>query len=47
VPYGFLADKTIYPYPDVATLLEGESRVGAKAPLPGPGAHPSTERPDS
>ena len=36
---------TIYPYPDVATLIEGESRGGAKAPLPGPGPHPSTERP--
>ena len=39
--------KTIYPYPDVASLVEGESRGGAKAPLPGPGPHPSTERPDS
>jgi uncharacterized damage-inducible protein DinB len=36
---------TIYAYPDVAALLEGESRGGAKAPLPGPGTHPSTERP--
>jgi uncharacterized damage-inducible protein DinB len=37
---------TIYAYPDVAALIEGESRGGAKAPLPGPGTHPSTERPD-
>jgi uncharacterized damage-inducible protein DinB len=37
---------TIYAYPDVSTLIEGESRGGAKAPLPGPGSQPSTERPD-
>jgi uncharacterized damage-inducible protein DinB len=37
---------TIYPYPDVDALLAGESHGGAKAPLPGPGPHPSTERPD-
>jgi hypothetical protein len=37
---------TVYPYPDVASLIEGESRGGAKAPLPGPGSSPSTERPD-
>jgi uncharacterized damage-inducible protein DinB len=37
---------TIYAYPDIAALIEGESRGGAKAPLPGPGTHPSTERPD-
>ena len=37
---------TIYPYPDIPSLIEGESRGGAKAPLPGPGLHPSTERPD-
>ena len=36
---------TIYAYPDVAALLAGESRGGAKASLPGPGPHPSTERP--
>ena len=36
---------TIYVYPDVAALLAGESRGGAKASLPGPGPHPSTERP--
>jgi uncharacterized damage-inducible protein DinB len=37
---------TIYPYTDVTTLIEEESRGGAKAPLPGPGPHASTERPD-
>jgi hypothetical protein len=37
---------TIYAYPDVRALIEGESHGGAKAPLPGPGTHPSTERPD-
>jgi uncharacterized damage-inducible protein DinB len=37
---------TIYAYPDVDALIEGESRGGAKAPLPGPGPRPSTERPD-
>ena len=36
---------TVYAYPDVAALLAGESRGGAKASLPGPGPHPSTERP--
>jgi uncharacterized damage-inducible protein DinB len=38
--------KTIYAYTDVASLLEGEAHGGRKAPLPGPGPHPSTERPD-
>jgi uncharacterized damage-inducible protein DinB len=37
---------TIYAYPDIPSLIEGESRGGSKAPLPGPGQHPSTERPD-
>ena len=37
---------TIYAYRDVPSLLEGEAHGGAKAALPGPGAHPSTERPD-
>ena len=37
--------KTIYPYPDVASLLDGERAGGRKTPLPGPGAKPSTERP--
>jgi len=35
---------TINAYSDIASLLEGESLGGRKAPLPGPGAHPSTER---
>jgi uncharacterized damage-inducible protein DinB len=39
--------KTIYAYTDVASLLEGERRGGKKAPLPGPGSQPSTERPAS
>jgi uncharacterized damage-inducible protein DinB len=38
--------RTIYAYPDIPTLLEGEAHGGQKAPLPGPGSHPSTERPD-
>ena len=38
---------TIYAYPDVATLLRGESAGGAKAALPGPSARPVTERPAS
>ena len=37
---------TIYAYPDVAALLEGEAKGGLKADLPGPGHKPSTERPD-
>jgi hypothetical protein len=37
---------TIYAYRDIPSLLEGEARGGAKAPLPGPGPKPSTERPD-
>jgi uncharacterized damage-inducible protein DinB len=36
---------TIYAYPDIAALIEGESAGGRKTPLPGPGAAPSTERP--
>src|SRR5439155_15387535 len=40
------AAPTIYAYADVAALLEGEARGGAKAPLPGPGRHASTERPE-
>jgi len=36
---------TIYPYPDIPSLLEGERQGGRKAILPGPGPHPSTERP--
>jgi hypothetical protein len=37
---------TIYAYRDIKSLIEGESRGGSKAPLPGPGNKPSTERPD-
>jgi hypothetical protein len=37
---------TIYAYPDILSLIDGESRGGAKTALPGPGQHPSTERPD-
>ena len=38
---------TIYPYPDVESLIEGESRNAPKPKLPGPGDKPCTERPDS
>ena len=39
--------ETIYPYPNVETLIEGEVNGGKnKAPLPGPGDKPCTERPD-
>ncbi len=38
---------TIYAYPDIDALIEGESKGGLKADLPGPGDKPSTERPDS
>jgi hypothetical protein len=37
---------TIYPYGDVDTLIDGESQGGRKAPLPGPGGKPCTERPN-
>jgi hypothetical protein len=37
---------TIYAYPDIKSLIEGESQGGLKADLPGPGDKPSTERPD-
>jgi uncharacterized damage-inducible protein DinB len=36
---------TIYAYPDETALLAGEAAGGRKAPLPGPGADPPTERP--
>jgi len=36
--------RTIYAYPDIAALVDGESRGGAKSALPGPGSKPSTER---
>lgn len=35
---------TIYPYPDIESLIEGESAGGRKTKLPGPTA-PCTERP--
>jgi uncharacterized damage-inducible protein DinB len=38
---------TIYAYPDLDTLLEQEATRREKAPLPGPGARPPTERPDT
>ncbi|HSB52168.1 MAG TPA: DinB family protein [Dissulfurispiraceae bacterium] len=37
---------TIYAYPDIESLIEGEAGGGRKAVLPGPGSKPSTERPD-
>ena len=37
---------TIYAYPNVEALLEGEDRGGLKSPLPGSGGKPVTERPD-
>lgn len=36
---------TIYPYPDLESLIKGELAGGQKAKLPGPG-EPCTERPD-
>ena len=47
--YGPSADTdglTIYAYPSPEALLEGEAAGRAKAPLPGPGDKPCTERPD-
>ncbi len=38
--------KTIYAYPNIASLIEGETKGGQKARLPGTGNKPSTERPD-
>ena len=37
---------TIYAYSSLDSLLEGEAGGGAKAPLPGPGEKPVTERPE-
>jgi uncharacterized damage-inducible protein DinB len=37
---------TIYAYPDLASLFEGEAAGGRKANLPGSGDKPVTERPD-
>ena len=36
---------TIYAYPDLEALFEGEAAGGRKSSLPGPGAKPVTERP--
>ena len=36
---------TIYAYPDLTALFEGEAAGGRKAALPGPGDKPVTERP--
>lgn len=38
--------RTLYAYPTVEALLEGEAGGGAKAALPAAGAAPVTERPD-
>ena len=38
---------TIYAYASVAALLQGEEGRGQKAPLPGAGGRPVTERPDA
>jgi uncharacterized damage-inducible protein DinB len=38
---------TIYAYPDERVFLEEEEHARRKTPLPGPGAHPVTERPES
>jgi hypothetical protein len=37
---------TLYRYPDLEHLLEGEARGGDSPPLPGPGAKSPTERRD-
>ena len=37
---------TIYAYPNLRALLEGEAAGGRKTKLPGPGTQPVTERPD-
>ena len=36
---------TIYAYPSIAAMLQGEEHGGAKSPLPGPGGTAVTERP--
>ena len=38
---------TIYPYPNLQALFEGEAAGGRKTALPGRGTKPVTERPDS
>jgi hypothetical protein len=37
---------TIYPYPSLEGLFEGEAAGGRKTKLPGYGGKPVTERPD-
>jgi len=37
---------TIYPYRDIRSLIEGETKGGLKSDLPGPDNKPCTERPD-
>jgi hypothetical protein len=37
---------TIYAYPNLQALLEGEAAGGRKTKLPGPGVKPVTERPN-
>ena len=37
---------TIYAYPDIQSLIEGETKGSLKSDLPGPGNRPCTERPD-
>ena len=37
--------RTIYAYPSIDALIAGEAHGGSKTALPGPGSHPSTERP--
>jgi hypothetical protein len=36
--------RTIYPYPSLEAMLEGEAAAGRKPPLPGPGDKPVMER---
>ena len=45
---GLMMDRapTIYAYPDQAALLDEEEHARRKAPLPGPGTRPPTERPN-
>jgi uncharacterized damage-inducible protein DinB len=38
--------QTIYPYPDIKTLINSEMVGGDKTMLPGPGEKPCTERPE-
>lgn len=37
---------TIYAYPNESVLLNEEGQARRKTPLPGPGSHPATERPE-